>query len=166
MELIIRPVREEDAGSIVELLNPIIQAGIYTAMDESFSVTDQLDFMRSFPQRGIYQIALDGATQKILGIQDVLPISTSNVFRHVGEVSTFVALDAHRQGVGQSLCQATFKAVKVQDFLKLRATVRGDNPYALAFYQSQGFELIGIAKQHAYLRGKYIDEILLEKFLE
>jgi L-amino acid N-acyltransferase YncA len=166
MELIIRPVREEDAGSIVELLNPIIQAGIYTAMDESFSVADQLGFIRSFPQRGVYQIALDGATRKILGIQDVLPISTSNVFRHVGEVSTFVALDAHRRGVGRSLCQATFKAASAQGFLKLRATVRSDNPYALVFYQSQGFEQIGIAKQHAYLRGKYIDEILLEKFLE
>jgi ribosomal protein S18 acetylase RimI-like enzyme len=64
------------------------------------------------------------------------------------------------------LCRATFKAAKEMGYLKLRATVRGDNPYALAFYQSQGFELIGIAKAHAFLHGKYIDEVLLEKFME
>ena len=164
MRLIIRPVREEDAASIVGLLDPIIEAGIFTAMDEPFSVADQLDFIRGFPQHGIYHIALDDE-QKVLGIQDVMPISTSNVFKHVGEISTFVALNSQRQGIGQSLCQATFKATKAQGYLKLRATVRADNPYAFAFYQSQGFEQIGIAKKHAYLRGEYVDEILLEKFL-
>jgi L-amino acid N-acyltransferase YncA len=163
--LIIRPVRAEDAGSIIGLLNPIIQAGIYTAMDEVFSTADQMDFIRNFPQRGVYHIAIDSGTQKILGIQDVMPLSASKVFRHIGEISTFVALDSQRQGVGQSLCQATFKVVKALGFLKLRATVRGDNPYALAFYQNQGFELIGIAKAHAFLHGKYIDEVLLEKFI-
>jgi len=166
MELIIRAVREEDAATIVRLLNPIISAGIYTAMDKPFTAEDQLDFIRNFPQRGIYHIAIDDGNQKALGIQDVMPISTSNVFRHVGEISTFVALDAHRHGVGQSLCQAMFTAAKELGYLKLRATVRGDNPYALAFYRSQGFELIGVAHKHAFLHGTYMDEVLLEKFLE
>jgi len=165
MEISIRLVKEADAAIIVALLNPIIEAGTYTAMTETFSVADQLDFIRNFPQRGIYHIALDDHNQKALGIQDVMPISTSNVFRHVGEVSTFVALGMHRHGVGQSLCRETFKAAKGLGYLKLRATVRGDNPRALAFYQSQGFELIGIAKKHAFLRGKYTDEVLLEKLI-
>ena len=166
MEISTRLVKDSDAAAIVALLNPIIAAGTYTAMTETFSAADQLDFIRNFPQRGIYHIALDGDHQNALGIQDVMPISTSNVFRHVGEISTFVALDAHRHGVGQNLCGATFRAAKELGYLKLRATVRGDNPHALAFYQSQGFELIGIAKKHTWLHGKYVDEVLLEKFLE
>jgi L-amino acid N-acyltransferase YncA len=166
MGLLIRNVRETDAATIVELLNPIIRAGIFTAMDEPFSEEEQTDFIRNFPQHGIYHIAMDGDTQKVLGIQDVMPVATSSVFRHVGEISTFVALDSHRQGVGQSLSAATFKAAKEHGFLKLRATVRVDNSQALSFYQGQGFELIGIAKKHAFLHGKYIDEVLLEKFME
>jgi len=166
MEIPIRPVKETDAAAIVALLNPIVEAEIYTAMTETFSAADQLDFIRNFPQRGIYHIALDGDHQNALGIQDVMPISTSNIFRHVGEISTFVALDAHRHGVGQSLCRATFKAAKELGYLKLRATVRGDNLNALAFYQSHGFELLGVAKKHAWLYDKYVDEVLLEKFLE
>lgn len=162
----IRTVTDADAAPILELLNPIILAGTYTAMDKPFSIEDQAGFIRSFPQRGIYHIAIDNENHEALGIQDVMPISTSDVFWHVGEISTFVALGSQRQGIGQSLCQATFQAVKEQGFLKLRATVRGDNPYALSFYQSQGFELIGVAIKHAFLQGKYIDEVLLEKFLE
>ena len=164
MQINIRRVQATDAAAIVALLNPIIQTGIYTAMSETFSKTDQLDFIRNFPERGMYHIAVDDAAH-VLGIQDVMPISTSDVFRHVGEISTFVALDSQRQGVGGSLCRATFETAKELGYLKLRATVRGDNPHALTFYQSQGFELIGVAHQHAFLHGKYIDEVLLEKFL-
>ena len=72
------------------------------------------------------------------------------------------------QGVkkGDSLSQATFKAAKEPGFLKLRATVRADNLHALLFYQGLGFEHIGTAKKHAFLRGTYIDEVLLEKWIE
>ena len=135
-------------------------------MDESFSAEDQIEFIRSFPQRGVYHIAIDNENQKALGIQDVLPISTSDISRHVGEISTFASLDSHRKGIGQNLCQTTFKAAKEQGFLKLRATVRADNPHALSFYRNQGFDIIGTAKKHAFLHGKYIDEVLLEKFIE
>src|SRR5258706_6976614 len=166
MEISIRRVREEDAASIVEILNPIIQAGIYTVMEEPFTVNDQIEFIRSFPLRGIYHIAKADNHRKVLGIQDVMPISTSDVFKHVGEISTFVALDSHNQGIGQSLSQATFKAAKEPGFLKLRATVRADNLHALLFYQGLGFEHIGTAKKHAFLRGTYIDEVLLEKWIE
>jgi len=165
MEISIRAVTEDDAASIIELLNPIIEAGTFTIIVGPFSVEDQIDFIRNFPQRGIYHIAIDNESQKILGIQDVMPLSTSNVFKHVGDISTFVALDSHKQGIGQRLCQATFIVAKEQGFLKLRAMVRGDNPYALSFYQSQGFEVIGVAKKHAFLHGKYVDEVLFEKFI-
>lgn len=166
MEYSVRIVTAADAAAIIELLNPIILAGIYTVMDEPFAVEDQIEFIRSFPSGGVYHIAVDSKSQKALGIQDVMPLSTSAVFKHVGEISTFVALDAQRQGIGQSLCRATFKAAKERGFLKLRATVRGDNPRALSFYQSQGFGLVGIAKKHAFMHGNYVDEMLLEKFLE
>lgn len=167
VELSVRKVREEDASSIVELLNPIIQAGVYTIMDQQLSVDDQIDFIRTFPTRGVFHVAVGHQSQKILGLQDVQPISTGeNAFKHVGEISTFVALTSHRSGIGRSLSYATFKEAKAQGFLKLMATVRADNPQAVSFYQSQGFKVIGTAKRHAFVGGKYVDEILLEKFFD
>jgi RimJ/RimL family protein N-acetyltransferase len=46
------------------------------------------------------------------------------------------------------------------------ATVRADNPQAVSFYQSQGFQIIGTAHKHAFVRGQYVDEIFLEKLIE
>lgn len=166
MTITIRPVAAADAAEIVDLLNPIMAAGTYTIMEGPFSVQDQVDFIRGFPKRGVYLAAVDDASQRVLGIQDVIPLAGgSEVFAHVGEISTFVGLDAHRTGIGQLLCRATFERAAALGFLKLMANVRGDNPVAAAFYQSQGFRRIGIARQHAFVRGAYIDEIILERFL-
>mgnify|MGYP001816100272 CR=1 FL=1 len=167
MEFSIRRVKEEDAGSIVDLLNPIIQAGMYTILDEPISVDDQIGFIRGFPERGVYLAALGNGSQNVLGIQDVVPISTAvNELQHVGEISTFVRLASRRNGIGRSLSQATFRAAKAQGFLKIRATVRADNAPAIAFYRSQGFEVIRTAQKHALVGGKYLDEILTERFID
>ena len=108
MEFSVRPVREEDAASIVGILNPLIQAGTYTAMVEPVSVEEQLDFLRGFPERGVFNVAArdDGA---LLGLQDVVPISPgSRAFEHVGVISTFVALGSRGRGIGRKLGEATF----------------------------------------------------------
>ena len=100
-------------------------------------------------------------------MQDVVPLSAgSPVFGHVGVISTFVALDAQRQGVGRQLSAATFAAARELGFRKLSATIRADNPAALAFYQGLGFRVIGVAQRHALLRGQYVDEVLAEKWLD
>ena len=166
MEFSIRSVREEDARSIIEALNPIIAAGRYTIMDELLSMEEQIDFIRGFPERGVFNVAVSAANQEILGLQSVEPLPVSvSAFRHVGEISTFVSLASRRNGVGQSLSQATFKGAKEQGFLKICAMIQADNPQAVSFYLSQGFKVIGTAQKHAFVRGKYIDEILMERFI-
>lgn len=165
MKISIRNAREADAASIVALLNPIIQTGQCSVMDEPVSVQEQIEFLRGFPARGVFLVAVV-ENETVVGIQDVQPISTAHALRRAGEISTFVALDFQGRGVGKQLCQATFRAARARGFLKLRATVRADNPRALAFYAAQGFERIGIARKHALVRGTFIDEVLTEKFLD
>ena len=166
MEISIRTAREEDAGSIVAILNPIIEAGKYTVMDEQLSVADQIDFIRGFPECGIYNVAVCNDSERVLGIQDVQPISTGlSAFKHVGEISTFVSLGSHRKGIGRSLSDATFRVARELGFLKMIATIRVDNPQAFSFYQSLGFKTVGTAQRHAFVRGRYIDEVLMERFM-
>lgn len=134
-------------------------------MDEQLSVDDEIEFIRGFSERGVFNLAV-GNGGRVLGLQDVVPMSTdSNVFKHVGVISTFVLLDSQRKGIGGSLSRATFQAAKKLGFHKISATVRADNPRAVSFYQSQGFRVIGTAEKHAFIRGKYVDEILMEKLI-
>ena len=80
MGLSIRPVREQDAESIVAMLNPIILAGVYTILDEPVSVDDQVEFIRRFPDRGVYNVAICDTSQKVIGMQDVAQASAADRF--------------------------------------------------------------------------------------
>ncbi len=163
----VRAVREEDAASIVGLLNPLIQAGTYTVMDEPVSVDEQIDFIRGFPERGVFNVAVCDTSGRLLGLQDVAPISPgSGAFEHVGVISTFVALGSHGRGIGRSLSEATFRAATRLGFVKISATIRADNPRAVSFYLSQGFRIVGTAQRHALIGGRYVDEVLAERFLD
>ena len=82
----VRPVRVEDAEGVVNVLNPLIQAGESTALDRVFTPDEELF-----------------------------------------------------------------------------AFVRADNVGGLAFYKRIGFEVIGIAKRHAKIKGRYIDEVMIER---
>ena len=62
MELVIRRAREADAALMIELLNPIIRAGGYTVMDEPLTLDDQIDFIRFFPERGVFLAAFSAST--------------------------------------------------------------------------------------------------------
>jgi L-amino acid N-acyltransferase YncA len=165
MNFMIRPVQESDAKAISEILNAIIATGKYTIL-EPVTAEIQLEFIQGFPERGVFLVA-ERDDGKILGLQDVSPTSSwSNAMRHIGDIATFIAMDAQGQGVGSALAQSTFSAARAKGFEKLIAMIRGDNPRAIGFYVSQGFKLVGTMHRHAVVNGNYIDEVIAEKMLE
>jgi L-amino acid N-acyltransferase YncA len=160
----VRPAREQDVDAIVAVLNPIIEAGSYTTMADLVSASEQLEFMRRAREHGVYNVAVDGDV--VVGIQDVVPFSGGDpALAHLGAISTFVTLDARGAGIGRALANATFDSSKQRGFRKLMATIRADNPGAISYYQGIGFQLIGTARQHALVRGRYLDEVLAERLL-
>jgi RimJ/RimL family protein N-acetyltransferase len=152
----IRPVVEDDAAAIVALLDPIIGAGIWTAMTDPVSVDEQLDFIRTFPKRGLFLAAVMG-DGRIVGIQDIVPGADSDL----AEISTFVAVDVHRQGIGSALVRETCRAAMDLGFERIRAVIRADNPQALRFYRKEGFRDVERAgdKVIAELGGERIQEL-------
>jgi L-amino acid N-acyltransferase YncA len=166
MDFTIRAVQESDAPAISEMLNAIIATGKYTILEGPFTPQAELEFIQSFPESGVFLVA-EREDGKILGLQDVSPTSSwSNAMRHLGDIATFIAMDAQGQGVGRELAHATFAAARAKGFEKLIATIRGDNPRAIGFYVSQGFKIVGTMRRHAIVNGQYIDEVITEKMLE
>jgi len=164
MDFTIREVREGDAESCMALFNAIIEEGKYTALTEPFTVEKQLDLIHLCLSKGTYQVAVT-TDDRVVGIQVVLPLSELPAFSHVGDIGTYVDTSAHRQGVARALSEATFRNAKEKGFAKIMAMIRGDNLRAQAFYESIGFEPIGVAKRQARIRGEFFDEMLNEKFL-
>ena len=164
MDIRIRPVRPDDAAAVAGILNAIIEARRYTALDTPFSVDEERAFIETFPVRGIFHVALDD--DRIVGFQNVSPYATyTRAFDHVGVIGTYVDLERRRQGIATRLFEATFAAAPGKRYEKLFAFVRADNPAALQAYLRHGFQVVGTAKNHARIDGRDIDEVFIEKAL-
>lgn len=166
MNLIVRKVKREDALGIINVLNPIITDGRFSILDTIFSEEEEEQFIENFPERGVFNVALNTEDSRVVGFQNVEPFASyTRAFDHVGIIGTFVDGQYRRQGIASSLFDATFTMAKPLGYEKLFAYVRDDNETALKTYLKQGFEIVGKAKKHAKINGKYIDEVLIEKFL-
>jgi L-amino acid N-acyltransferase YncA len=160
----IRDVRIEDAEEIAAILNPIIAARCYTALDTPVTIEQEREFIRAFPSRGIFLVAIDATSDRLVGFQDVSPFADfTHAFDHVGVIGTYVDLDCRRQGIASRLFTATFQAARRKGYGKFFTYVRADNHAGLQTYLRQGFRVVGTAEQQARIDGKYIDEIVVEK---
>ena len=165
MNILVRNARVDDANSIVQVLNPIIETRANSVFTKSFTEQEERDFVAQFPKRGVFHVAV-GVDQSIVGFQTVEPFANyTSGFDHVGIIGTFVSIHFQKQGVGKILFQATFQAARGKGFEKLFAYVRADNVAGLKAYFGQGFTQVGIAKNHAKIDGMYIDEVIIERRL-
>lgn len=166
MAVVVRQVTTDDAQGIIDVLNPIITEGLFTVLDNTFTVKEEKEFIDQFPKRGVFTVALNQGSTKVIGFQNIEPFASyTKAFDHVGIIGTFVCGDSRGQGVSKQLFQSTFEVARQKGYEKLFAYVRSDNERALAAYKKQGFEVVGIAKKHAKIGDVYVDEVLIEKFL-
>ena len=159
----VRDVVPADAEAIVGILNPIVEARAYTAFDAPFTTEAERDYILNFPARGVWKVAVhrDG---RVVGFQVLEPFGPyTKAFDHVGTLGTYVDLQQRRHGIAKALFAATFATARAKGYEKIFTFVRADNPAALATYRTHGFEVIGTARKHAKIDGRYIDEILIEK---
>ena len=166
MNLSTRAARPDDAAAIVGILNPIIEARLFTVFDTPLSVEAERDYISMFPERGVFQVAIRESDQQIVGFQSMEPFARyTRAFDHVGVLGTYVALESRRQGVATRLFDATVGEAIGKGYEKIFTYVRADNDAALRTYLQHGFGIVGTAHRHAKLDGRYIDEIVIEKIL-
>ena len=163
MDLIIREARADDAAAILGVLNPIIAAEA-VAFDAPLTEADERSYIAGFPARGVFHVALrDGG---LVGFQSLEPFATyTRLFDHVGVLGTYVDAACRRQQVASRLFAATFAAARVKGYEKLFTYIREDNPPALAAYAGQGFRVVGRAERHLKVDGRYVAEVIVERFL-
>jgi len=166
MDIAIREARPDDAEAVVGILNPIIEDGEYTVLDGPLSVEDERRFISTFPPRGIFHVAQSRPNGQVVGLQTLEPFGAyTHAFDHVAVIATYVDLGCRRQGIGKRLFAATFEVARQKGYEKVFTYVRGDNLAALVAYAKCGFRIVGTAQRHAKCGGRYVDEIIVEKFL-
>lgn len=165
MDLIIREARADDAAAVLGVLNPIIESEA-VAFDAPLTESDERGYIAGFPSRGVFHVALRRGDGLLVGFQSLEPFATyTSLFDHVGVLGTYVDAAFRRQQVASRLFATTFTAARVKGYEKLFTYIREDNPPALAAYAGQGFRVVGRAERHLKVDGRYVAEVIVERFL-
>ena len=166
MALLIRNATPDDAAGIVAVFTPIIEARSFTLFDTLFSVEDERSYIARLGERDIFHVAVQTTDEAIVGFQSMAPFATyTHAFDHIGVIGTYVDLAKRRQGIAASLFPATFTAARKRRYEKIFTYILADNQPALATYTKHGFRVVGTAARHAKLHGRYVDVVMVERFL-
>ena len=147
INVVIRPATPADAEALVGILNPIIEARLYTAFDTPFSVEAERDYLVNFPPRGIWKVAVSGLRERGRVPGDGAVCHLHHGVRSRRDAGNLRGPRQRRQGIAKRLFEATFAAAREKGYEKIFTFVRADNPAALATYLSHGFQVVGTAGQ-------------------
>lgn len=86
--------------------------------------------------------------------------------KHVAELSIAVHPSYRRQGIARKLLNAVFELALQQDKRKLSLRVLSTNHAAIKLYESCGFREQGRLVEEFQIDGKYIDDVMMYKFID
>jgi dephospho-CoA kinase len=160
----IRPGTAEDADGVKTVLNAVVREGGLTILDRTLTVAQERAFLKALPARARLTVAQIGAV--VVGFQIIEPVvQYTRALDHVASLGSYVLAAVRGQGIGRAMSQATFAAARELGFSKLVINVRADNAAAQAFYTQLGFHSCGRLSRQAFVDGRYVDELIYERFV-
>ena len=163
-EASIREAKEEDFISIWKIFRKVVGEGEYTStvrLDTSrdrYEDTDEANDMKKFIT------VLCEVEKQIVGYATVEePIW--ELSSHAGELGIAVLPQFRGVGIGSALLDSALEVALQKGFKKVNLSVFSTNKTAMNLYKKFGFKKVGKKKKQFYLHGKYIDEIIMEKFI-
>ena len=153
----IRPLLMDDWGAI----RAIYIQGIETRMatfETSPPMKDQW-FTNSVPGT-LLGFEDDG---ELVGFAKVLPTSTRECYRGVGEVTIYLHPRASGKGIGTQLLQELINASEQHGFWTLKASIFPENVASLRVHEKCGFRMVGRHEKIAQLDGVWRDTIVVER---
>jgi L-amino acid N-acyltransferase YncA len=164
MEIQIRRATMNDARTVVDLINSIVEEGELTSIYPALTVAQEEAFIAGLGPRSVIYLAEEN--DALLAMQAIEPFAPyTRAMDHVGVVATFV-YHAHRgQGIGSRLLERTLDFARQQGYEKLIAYVRASNGGGQAFYRARGFLPKMVLERQVKIDGRYDDEVWMELFV-
>ena len=163
-EFTIRPAEIEDAEKISDLLDKVGVENIYIMSVPGERTVDQIKALvrQQNTDRSLLLVADNyGDIVGVLGI-------IGGMFKkiaHVVEIGMAIKKDFRNSGLGSTLFREAITWARKRGFYRLELGVLSTNYQAISLYKKFGFQEEGVRKSRYRIEGKWVDEILMYKFL-
>jgi L-amino acid N-acyltransferase YncA len=153
-ELHIRLATEADLPAIVDIYNQSIPAGRSTADTRPITVEERIEWFRKFDpaKRPIWVAEIGGsviATTYLSSFYGGRP-----AYDATAEISTYIATEFHRRGIGRRLKQFVIEQCKRLGVTTLLSMYFDHNDATRRMNESFGFEIVGHLKDIAIVQGR------------
>lgn len=159
--MIIRAATPADAQAIADLVNPVIRDTAITFTTAEKDPTDLATAIADAPKR--YQTAEEDG--QVLGYATYFQFRGGPGYAHTMEHSIALAPEARGRGIGPQLMQALETEARAEGAHSLFAGVSAENPAGVAFHLAVGFKQVAVLPQVGFKFGRWMDLVLLQKFL-
>ena len=167
--IVLRHIIKEDLDDIWDNYNEVIDEGNY---QPSFSkVTDKFEKISWFNELigygNLCTVAeLKGKTKNIVIGQCTINDDEWEASEHVGLLGIIIRKDFRNMGLGKKLMEFSLNESKKNGKSKIVLGTLISNERAITLYEKLGFRRIGIRQKQFLMKKKYIDELLMEKWLD
>ncbi|MEP3347899.1 MAG: N-acetyltransferase family protein [Litoreibacter sp.] len=164
---LIRPAQAKDAAGICAILNPIIANTTITFSPDPITQDDVIEGLSNHAARAHpYLVAEDdSAGGAVVGYAKYGPFRAGAGYARTVEITVHLAPCARGQGLGRKLVKTLEDHARATKLHALVAGISSENTSALNFHTKLGFETVGTLPQVGHKFGRFIDLVLMQKYL-
>lgn len=103
---------------------------------------------------------------KVVGIV-ILVFLKQQKLKHIANIAgVYVKKEYRSQGIGKKLIEEALDEIKRnKQIIKINLNVNPDQKAAVNLYKKLGFKPIGVLKKDLFVKGKFYDELMMEKHI-
>jgi len=161
----IRHAVEGDLGRLTEINNHYILHSHATFDLEPQSVEQRRDWFKKYRANSPYQLLVAEQDSVVVGCAYSSRYRDHFAFDKTIETSIYLDAEQRAKGVGSLLYKELFNKLESEDLHLAVVGIALPNEASVALHRKFGFEEVGVFKEYAFKKDKYISSIWLQKRL-
>ncbi|MEP6694771.1 MAG: arsinothricin resistance N-acetyltransferase ArsN1 family A [Chloroflexota bacterium] len=158
----LRDARAEDAEAICAIYNEGI-ADRATLETDLRTPEERRSWLAARDE--LHPVVVVESDGVVIGWASLNVFNTRAAYRHVADISVYVARDARGKGAGAALLERLVELGREQGFHKLVLAGFPTNAASVALYRRVGFREVGVYREQGQLGGRWVDVLLMERLL-
>lgn len=162
--IIVRDAVEADLPAILEIYNAEVLSETSIWHDDVADLANRIAWWKDRTSRGfpVYVADLDGA---LVGYGSFNDFRSNQGYRFTVEHSMYVTSSVQRRGVGSVLLTRLIAEARRMNKHVMVGGISSDNVASIALHQRFGFVETGRMPQVGFKFGRWLDLVLMQKFL-
>jgi L-amino acid N-acyltransferase YncA len=163
--LMVRPAAPAETPQVIAIVDAVCRERQYMMTDHFDPGPAWREALGITPLSGWKLLLVAECEKRIAGWCRVFADTVSPFARHTAELGIGIIKPYREIGIGTYLLRQAIWAAREARLEKLTATAFAINERALNLFIGRGFKVTGRRYRQFNLDGRYIDELLLERFL-